>query len=244
MKHATLLLAVTALAACTRAPAPDAPAPLATDASIAAPATASSPASPTTVAASAASDAARATTRLLPQAFRGDESLASLQARFGADNVSVQDVPGAEGDVTRGIVLFPNDPMRRAMLYFADEDNLKQLMMVRIVDDESTWTIGDGLRMGTTLAELVAKNGAPIEFSGFGWDYGGAVASFRGGALEPRGTEFPRTGFRLAPREGAGEGVKLPLGEATFASDDPAYAGFAADIVVGELTIAFPRPAQ
>ena len=191
MKHATLLFAITALAACNRAPAPDAPAPSATDATIAAPATASIPASPATVA-SAASDAARATTRLLPQAFRGDESLASLQARFGADNVSVQEVPGAEGDVTRGIVLFPNDPMRRAMLYFADQDNLQQLTMVRIVDDESTWTIGDGLRMGTTLAELVAKNGAPIEFSGFGWDYGGAVASYRGGALEPRGTEFPR----------------------------------------------------
>jgi len=243
MKHATVLFAIAALAACNRAPAPGAPAPPETDATIAAPATASLPASPATVAA-AASDATRATTRLLPQAFRGDESLASLQARFGADNVSVQEVPGAEGDVTRGIVLFPNDPMRRAMLYFADGDNLKQLTMVRIVDDESTWTIGDGLRMGTTLAELVAKNGAPIEFSGFGWDYGGAVASYRGGALEPRGTEFPRTGFRLAPREGTGEGVKLPLGEATFASDDPAYAGLAADIVVGELTIAFPRQAQ
>ena len=243
MKHATVLFAIAALAACNRAPAPGAPAPPETDATIAAPATASLPASPATVAA-AASDATRATTRLLPQAFRGDESLASLQARFGADNVSVQEVPGAEGDVTRGIVLFPNDPMRRAMLYFADEDNLKQITMVRIVDDESTWMIGDGLRMGTTLAELVAKNGAPIEFSGFGWDYGGAVASFRGGALEPRGTEFPRTGFRLAPRDGTGEGVKLPLGEATFASDDPAYAGLAPPVGVGELTNAFPRPAH
>lgn len=32
-----------------------------------------------------------------------------------------------------------------------------------------------GIKPGTTLAELVKMNNAPIEFYGFGWDYGGTV---------------------------------------------------------------------
>ena len=99
-----------------------------------------------------------------------------------------------------------------------------------------------GVRMGTTLAELVARNGAPIDFSGFGWDYGGAVAGFNGGKLEPQHAGWPRTSFRLAPRTGLPEDMKMPTGDTTFSSDD--YGAVANDIIVGELTLAFPRSEQ
>ena len=228
---------IAALSACDRAPAPsqaDATADaVATDAPAASNDTL--PASPQAV--------ARNDTRMLPQAFTAGESLASLQARFGAANVRVEDIPGAEGEMVRGVVLFPDDPSRRAYLHFADAENLRGLALVRIVDPASTWTLGDDVHMGTTLAELVARNGAPIDFSGFGWDYGGAIGGFHGGKLEPRNGSWPRSSFRLSPRPGAEATAGLPMGDATFSSDDPKFADLATSVVVGELTLAYPRQA-
>jgi hypothetical protein len=232
-----VVVAILALSACDRAPPPshaDAPADAA--------ATHASAASNDTLPASP-QPAARNDTRMLPQAFTAGESLASLQARFGAANVRVEDIPGAEGEMVRGVVLFPDDPSRRAYLHFADAENLRGLALVRIVDPASTWTLGDDVHMGTTLAELVARNGAPIDFSGFGWDYGGAIGGFHGGKLEPRNGSWPRSSFRLSPRPGTEANAGLPMGDATFSSDDPKFADLATSVVVGELTLAYPRQA-
>jgi hypothetical protein len=235
MKRIAGVLAFAAMAACSRAPVPDAT----TTKPVAG---ASGPVTVSTLQATSRREPSP-DTRVLPQAFRGDDSLASLQERFGALNVRVEDIPGAEGEVSHGIVLFPDDPTRRAYLHFQDEDHLRGLALVRIVDSQSTWALDGDVRMGTTLAELVARNGAPIEFSGFGWDYGGAIAGFRGGKLEPRNGAWPRRGFRLSPRNGLPENVALPQGDATFSSDDPKYADLATTIVIGELTLAYPRAA-
>jgi len=221
-------------AACSRPQSTGDDVDVANVASIASPATLAS-----TPAATPARDEPTPNTRVLYQAFRGGESFATLRDRFGAANVREQDIPGAEGEVQHGVVLFPDDPARRATLYFADDQKLEGLALVRITDPESTWAIGDNIRMGTTLAELVALNGGPIEFSGFGWDYGGAVAGYRGGKLEPNNAMAPQGGFRLATRPGLPEDVAVPQGDTTFSSDD--YPALATDIVVGELTLSFPR---
>jgi hypothetical protein len=232
---ATLSLCI---AACARSPAPVADAArddgTATTDSIAAPATIAS-----TDIAPSQNDEPTAQTRVLYQAFRGGESFATLRDRFGPSNVREQDIAGAEGETTHGVVLYPDDPTRRATLYFADADKLEGLALVRITDPESSWSIEHDIRIGTTLAELVARNGGPIEFSGFGWDYGGAVAGYGGGQLEPRNAMAPQGGFRLAPRPGLPENVDVPQGDRTFSSDD--YPGLATDIVVDELTLSFPR---
>ena len=223
-------------AACSRTQAPGDDVDVANAASIATPATiAATPVTPP------ARDEPTPNTRVLYQAFRGGESFATLRDRFGASNVRAQDIPGAEGEVQHGVVLYPDDPSRRATLYFADDQKLEGLALVRITDPESTWAIGDDIRMGTTLAELVARNGGPIEFSGFGWDYGGAIGGFHGGKLEPRNGSWPRSSFRLSPRPGTEANAGLPMGDATFSSDDPKFADLATSGVVGELTISFPR---
>lgn len=231
-----------ALAACDRATAP---VDDTTDA-VATTNTATLPASADVTSTPAARDAPSDDTRVLPLAFRASESLESLQERFGAANVRVEEIPLAEGEMTRGAVLFPDDPSRRAYVHFVDTENLRGLELIRIVDPESTWSLGEGLRMGTTLAELVARNGAPIDFSGFGWDYGGAIAGFRGGTLEPRSAHGAQTGFRLSPRPGLDPEREnaLPNGDATFSSDDPKFGEIGTSVVIGELTLSYPRPTR
>jgi len=227
------------LGACDRAPTTPA---TSQDATVEAPVandTATLPASPTFPV--ARTDTLSPDTRVLPLAFRASEDIEALRARYGASNVRIEDIPGAEGETTRGVVLFPDDASRRAYVYFVDPEHLQGIATIRIVDPESTWSLGEGLRMGTTLAELVARNGAPIEFSGFGWDYGGAIAGFRGGKLEPSSANGPHTGFRLSPRPDLDPDIALPQGDTTFSSDDPKFADLATQVVIGELSISYPR---
>ena len=62
-------------------------------------------------------------TYLLPGFFHAKVTLDNLRRRFGANNVRVDKVNGAEGEQFDGIVLFGNDPQRRAEIFFADDAN-------------------------------------------------------------------------------------------------------------------------
>jgi hypothetical protein len=178
----------------------------------------------------------------LAAAIHADDTLDTLRERFGAHNVRIAQVPAAE-NLVRGIVLFPDDPARRAYLYFADPDRLRTLELVRVFDDASTWRLDNGVRVGLTLGELVAMNGRPLDFTGFGWDYGGAIADWHEGKLAPP-PGVVRQGFALQPDDDLPEGANLPQGEGTFRSDDPQYPGLLRDVRVGELFVGFPRAAD
>ena len=175
---------------------------------------------------------------ILPGDFSADTTLQDLQRRFGAGNVKVKEIPGAEGESFRGVVLFPDDPTRRATVYFQDPHNLLGLAMVSIDEDHSEWKLLSGAGIGTSLAELRRINGAPFIFSGFGWDYGGAIIDWHGGELAPASDEavFARIQLRR-PQDDLG-GKAYPLGDSRFSSDDPRWKGLG--ITVGGIGVNFP----
>jgi hypothetical protein len=219
------------LAACNR-PAPSVEATAQPPASVAtAPADAPAVAPP----ADAASDAL-----VLPGPFAADSTPDSLRRIFGAGNVRIGNVPGAEGETSRGVILFPDDPGRRAYLYFQDESTLRGLSLVRVFDAESRWKLDDGIAIGTTLAELVRRNGKPITYSGLGWDYGGVVQDFGGGTLEPHKGQVMRS-WRLGPKDDTADAANAyPIGEDSYRSDDPRYPRQGDVVVVNELSVSFP----
>jgi hypothetical protein len=45
------------------------------------------------------------------------------------------------------------------------------------------WQAANGIHVGTRLHDLEAKNRRPFTVAGFGWNYGGNVTSWNGGAL-------------------------------------------------------------
>ncbi len=178
---------------------------------------------------------------VLPGRFAANTTVADLEQWFGKANVRIDELPGAEGDTVRGVLLHPDDATRRAHLYFQDEDTLRGLHMVRIVDATSTWTIDPGIRIGMSLADLRRINGKPIGFFGFDWDYGGHVAEWNGGTLAPRDGEMTRRTIRLdLPQEARGDTPdrNLPTGDGEFKSDDPRFAEL--KMVVGEMGVSFP----
>jgi len=175
-------------------------------------------------------------TYLLPGFFHAKVTLDNLRRRFGPNNARVGKVAGAEGDEVTGVVLFGDDPQRRAEVFFADEANQRGIGSIRVTGAKSRWHFDNGLRLGVTLGELVAKNGAPISYSGLDWDYGGAISDWHGGSLESLSKEVPPKGIGLTH---AANASGFPLGEGTYRSDDKKYAKALSSLYVGMLAVNF-----
>jgi hypothetical protein len=175
---------------------------------------------------------------ILPGDFSPDTTLPDLQRRFGASNVKAQEIPGAEGESFRGVLLFSDDPTRRATIYFQDQQNLLGLAMVSIDEDRSQWRLASGIGIGTPLSEVRRINGKPFTFSGFDWDYGGTIIDWHGGKLGPAsdGAVFARIQLRM-PQGDAGHNA-YPQGDSQFSSDDRRWADLG--ITVGGISVSFP----
>ena len=154
--------------------------------------------------------------------FRPDMRMTDLRARFGEDQVSAAEVPLGEGQTEPGAVIHPQDPARRAYVYFLDANRESTISAIYIRDAESIWRGPLGLRPGNTSLELERMNGGPFRFLGFDWDYGGYVSNWVDGTLSRLLLPPGQLAVRLAPPPLA-EGVDLPKGyprgEGEFASD-------------------------
>lgn len=215
MSRATAALLGVVLAACSvEAPAPPPP-PRAPSAPVA---PAPSPVRPPRagVSATTAQPALQ-----LPGAFARSTTRAELERTWGKANVRAsQALPGAEGALEPGFILYPDDPARRAYVYV---DDAGRLDTVSVFDPESRWELDNGIRMGMPIAEIVRLNGGPFRFIGTGWDYGGWVSDWRGGRLaEATGAAVHRR-VRLELGDDIDTDADLPIGEGEFDSDDPRW---------------------
>lgn len=177
-------------------------------------------------------------TWILPGDFSPDTTLQDLQQRYGAGNVMVQDIPGAEGESFRGVMLFPDDPPHRATIYFQDEKNLRGLSMVSVDEANSQWKLASGVGIGMLLAEVQGKNGKPFAFSGFDWDYGGTVTDWKGGKLQPADDNAVSERMQLRMPESDVGDKAYPQGDSRFSSDDPRWKDLG--ITVGGFSVGFP----
>ena len=181
---------------------------------------------------------------LLPGKFRPDTTIADLQALYGSDNVRIGDVPGPEGTTEQGATLFPDDPARRAYVYFHDDVQPRRLASVEVFDPESRWQLERGVRIGMPFDALRRLNGKPFRFGGLGWDYGGYV-DFNDGALARRDGDAAEIGVRLDAHDQAQvDADTYPIGEGVFSSDDPAWPQMAAALMVSQISVSFPRDAE
>jgi hypothetical protein len=164
-----------------------------------------------------------------------DDTERSLKQRFGKEAV-VEDLPGAEGEKYKGVVLFPKAMDRRIEVAFTD-DKAKRASGLTLRDTARTsrWNVS-GVTIGSSLAEVQKANGKPFLVSGFEWDYGGFVTDWKGGALvrplQGGCTVTIRFGKNTAaPKSLLGDGVKA-------ASDNAALVKWAP--VVTEIGVNFP----
>jgi hypothetical protein len=232
-RHCAAWLLPLALCACARQPqaAADTASAPPTPVSTPMPRAAEPPAATT-------ADLAANASYVLPGAFAPDMDVERLARRFGKGNVRIGEVPGAEGERVDGAVLFPDDPARRAYLYFEDAQRHAGLALVRVFDQGSRWRLDNGIGLGTPLSKLVALNGKPIRFFGLDWDYGGTISDWAGGRLDP-GNDPVRRNMTLGARADIGD-RPYPMGDGEFASDDPKYPDLGTDLVVDGISVSFP----
>ncbi|MBL8663755.1 MAG: hypothetical protein JNM29_13045 [Candidatus Odyssella sp.] len=107
---------------------------------------------------------------------------------FGARNVqrATMDEPGG-GEPHPGAYIFKGTPSALTVHFTEDGKSIRYVAVLG-----PAWRSKEGLRVGTTAAELERLNGGPFKFYGFGFDYGGQVFA-DGAALAPYSI-FVRTG--------------------------------------------------
>lgn len=175
--------------------------------------------------------------------FRADMDLAALRQRYGADVVVEQQVPLGEGQSEPGAVVHPDDPTRRAYVYFVDASTAATISAIHVRDAGSRWTGPMGLRLGMTSVELERLNTRPFRFLGFDWDYGGYVSNWADGNLASALLAPGQLSVRLMPpelAEGEQRAQGYPAGDSEFTSDIPPVRE--QPPVVSEMGLAFVVP--
>jgi len=165
----------------------------------------------------------------LPGDYAQSTSLADLEARFGKANVRIASAPG---EIYHGVVLFPDDPSRRAYIEFYDDAPLGGLHAIWIRDKASKWRGKHGVRVGMPLAELRTTNGKPFYFNGFdeqrrAWVHDAWSPALDGddgslGTLDVDEGEHMYFEVELGLRDGT-PASDAPVDEASISSDDPMY---------------------
>jgi hypothetical protein len=105
-------------------------------------------------------------------------TLADVARSYGETNVRLKRDAGVVE-----AVIFPDDSLRRIEIVFGDTINLRYPKSVTLRGSQSVWHTMAGVSLGTTVDDLQKLNTKPFEFNGFGWDYGGQVVNWHGGAL-------------------------------------------------------------
>jgi len=152
------------------------------------------------------------------------DSEASLRARFGAQQVRRARIEVGEGETVPGVILFPDDSTRRLAVEWRDSLARRTPARVTVKGAGSRWMVFPGVHIGTSMRELERLNGGPFALTGFGWDYGGMVTSWRKGRLErvwqaARGPSATRIRFDAQPTKGVS--LDAVSGEDERRSDHP-----------------------
>jgi len=163
------------------------------------------------------------------------EGAKSILARWRG-HARITDLPEDENGSVRGLMLFGSEPRKRLTIRF-DNEELTRVSSVSIDESASVWKAG-GVRIGSSLADVEAANGAPFIVYGWSSDIGG-FAVFSMGKLAD--VSF---GCHVSVRFEPPKGIKTPgklEGERPFESANVDLR--ALDPVVSQLGLDFiPAP--
>ncbi|HZH12573.1 MAG TPA: hypothetical protein VEZ24_19650 [Microvirga sp.] len=152
--------------------------------------------------------------------FAPDTTHGRLVEAFGAKNVIRKTIHGPEGMTFKASVVFDKDPVRTLVVIWSDEKAARR--PDRIHFSGSAWSVGDNLHVGASLADVEAANAQPFTLYGFEWDFGGMVASWKGGALERLPGGCAAVAHFEADESSGEEALTKVAGDQEFSSRDAA----------------------
>ena len=155
-----------------------------------------------------------------------------LRDKYGSANVITDDIYLGDGMFEKGTIIFQGKK-EHADIVYKNSELKKEPTMIRVAMKGSPWTLENGIKIGTTLTELVEMNGRDIDFQGFDWDFGGFVSTYNRGNLNWLSGKIT---LRLYPKDGANLRDRF-YGDILVSSSDPDLD--TDDIFVDEIQIWF-----
>ena len=128
--------------------------------------------------------------------FHPRTTFEDLVQTFGVSNVIESEIHEDEGFYELGALIFPGS-QDEVEVFWHEHPIRQSLRKVRIKGDRSSWKVPSGLELGMDLQSIEALNRRPFGLYGFGWDYGGTIASWQSGELESSGDGSCRLVVRL-----------------------------------------------
>ncbi len=174
---------------------------------------------------------------VLPGDYEESTTLAGLEERFGKGNVRREMEPEPR------VVLFPDDPTRRAYVTFYVRETIEHFAGISVTDAGSRWRGKQGVHVGMSFSEVRELNGKPFNYFGFdgrkrarardGWSPaldgdGGSLGKFD---VEEGERLYFDIEFGVPDRLAAGDVPALPVDE-YLSSDDPRYPNLGGVLVV------------
>ncbi|PRY50908.1 hypothetical protein B0I27_108116 [Arcticibacter pallidicorallinus] len=155
-----------------------------------------------------------------------EDSYDILVEKAGLDHVK-QDSLFKEGMFERVITrVWPNTEKEITVYWKEKKAPLVTIEMLELRDSASVYHFANGLKIGSTLQDLVKENGG-IEFSfyGFGWDNGGTIVDFNSGKLSNNLPCFQ--GVLALPQEASADaGAGELMGDKLIKSSHPLFSKF------------------
>jgi hypothetical protein len=164
--------------------------------------------------------------------IRKGSTYASIARAYGAANLRRDRIGVGEGETEPGARVFARKPEELEVLFQPNG----RVSYVQFFRANSPWRTADGVRIGSTLAELEAINGGPFTIAGFGWDYGGYVKPEKAPKLpELLEIRLDASSMQaLTPEE-----RQEITGDITVATDHPAIRKLT--VKVGYIKVKFPE---
>ncbi|MEM7572007.1 MAG: hypothetical protein AAF433_03860 [Bacteroidota bacterium] len=155
-------------------------------------------------------------------------NLTEIRSIFGAENVREGMIYLVDGIEMPGYIVHEGEP-EELHIFVPDISEDLQEINILIRQAASPWVSEEGIQIGTSLAELVTINGAPISFAGFSWDYGGFISDWHGGSLHGSAIRLD-----IGPN-GTGDYPLEIMGDVRLRSDNPLLEKV--PIIVGEIEV-------
>ncbi len=156
---------------------------------------------------------------------------AGLQTIYGASNVKNERICGPECadsiDVTK---IYP-EKSNEFIVYWKDSLYHKAIAFIETYLPDGPYHTANGIKMGSTLENLLNINGKQIIFSGFDWDYGGSIQDYGMGTLQ----NSP-LGFRLSMDENGGTELS---GDSEFNTEMPEVKKNLTKIKISSISLSF-----
>ena len=113
-----------------------------------------------------------------------------LKKVFGEASVVDERICGPECVDSIDVTKVYKKTNKEFVIHWEENAYHKKITMIETYATASPFHTPEGLKIGSSMQDIVNINGKPINFMGFGWDYGGGISNYNQGKLDSSNVHF------------------------------------------------------